>query len=313
VLAYGFRAINLFMAVDRDRFYGAPIEPKRPRRHKSKVALGALDLLRTFREEEINALGLRAPVAIVLPRSYVTLTQATWVLGTLAPPVLQALGMEPSAGAAEDDFGFAQPIQIVWSEALHGLVEALSEHGVGCVIVDGECAKERLDALKPRVVVALTYEFIEQELWDVLTEWASQGKELVIGPRLPVLGADMVQLSRGVTREGACQEGLKVTDLGDRAARLELARAFADRPELRSPFWTEAEGVDVTVLLDSDGAPRVVGVVELDGRTRRVTIESIDEEVGLRELPDGGVVEGRSVELRGFEVRLLGVVRRAES
>jgi beta-galactosidase len=313
VVACGVRGFNVFMAADRDRYYGAPIAAKNPSGRRSKLAVELSALVHAVRRAEVHTLRLRAPVAIVVPRLYPTLSHATWTLGPFGPPVLAALGLTPAVGSAEDTFGFAQPIQTAWSETLRRLCRALERSGVGYVVVDGNGAGARLDALEPVVIVALTYEPVERRLWAELLERADLGCELVVGPRLPTVDEGMGTLEGEVpdlvpgqsARRGAGLIRLVALDRDE--ACLGFAAELAARPGTAPRFHVDdGEHVGVTVL-ERDGEARVVGVVELEGRRRRVTIRGCEGSV-LRDLLSGVVVAADALELDANGVRLLEVV-----
>lgn len=305
VVACGFRGLNLFMAADRDRYYGSPLSVRKRRRRRA-VALAFETLIEAFKQSELHALRLRAPVAIVVPRLYPTLTHATWTLGPFGPPVLQVLGMTPSQGASEERFGFSKPIQIVWFEDLCRLTEALTSCGVGWVIVDGEVAEDRLSKLSPEVIVVLTYDTIEGRLWSALMSQAEDGRRLVVGPDLPSLDEEMKPLKGALTQEGTCEARLKRVDFDDAQSSLDFARSLASRTKTAPFIVAESEGVGVTVL-DRDGVAKVACVIDLEGRRRRVQL-TVPDGVELRDLLDSKPVTEGIVEVEPNDVRLLEIV-----
>jgi beta-galactosidase len=79
-LAYGLRGFNLYMAVERDRWIGAPIDPHgRPRPLAAKYArlLAALD------RTAFHTLRRRTPVRLVVPRALRRLARVTHAFGPL--------------------------------------------------------------------------------------------------------------------------------------------------------------------------------------------------------------------------------------
>ncbi|MGF1469703.1 MAG: beta-galactosidase, partial [Sandaracinaceae bacterium] len=76
-LAYGLRGFNLNMAVDRDRWYGAPIDAQGTPRIEAGVWKQLVDALRSLRFHELER---RADVALMVPREYGRLSRATHLL-----------------------------------------------------------------------------------------------------------------------------------------------------------------------------------------------------------------------------------------
>lgn len=313
-VAYGLRGFNVFMAADRDRYYGAPIAARARDRDGARAALGSElgALIRGLRRVAVHDLRLRAPVAIVVPRLYPTLAQATWTLGPFAPPVLGALGLTPLVGSTDETFGFAQPIQTAWSAILERLGGALERCGISYVVVDGDGAGARLDALAPRTVVALAFEPMERHLWSELLEHASRGGELILGPRVPTLDESMEPLDRagvpdlepgGGLARGAGQIRLVALDLDEPCKR--FVAELACRPGYIPAIRTAELGVDVTVL-ERDGEARVVGVVELEGRRRRVALQG-SEGRRCRDLVSGLDVDPAGLDVEAQGVRLVEV------
>jgi beta-galactosidase len=312
-LAYGARGLDIFMAADRDRYYGAPLD--RRGRRQLPAAPRAQRLIELFTQlpgsgPSFTDLCRRAPVAVVVPRSYPLLTRATWLLSPACPPAVEALGLSALLGASEERFGFEEPVQIAWTEALARIAGALSRHGVGHVVVDGAVATSRLAELSPRVVVLLSYEFIDRALWRDVLALVRAGADLVLGPRASTLGEDMLPLDDRVEIEpgaslaiGSGRISLARLDTPEGAR--ELAADLATRPGFRGPLWPEDDDLDVA-LLERDGEARVAGVVDLGGKRRTVALGS-DGPVALVDLCTGARVDPRRVEVEAHQVRLLGL------
>jgi beta-galactosidase len=98
-LAYGLRGYNLYMAVDRDRWVGAPIDVYgRPRKLADHYkALGA-----ALDDAGFFSLQRRAPVRLVVPRVLRRLARATHALGPLTPALFNVLGAGFEVSCFED-------------------------------------------------------------------------------------------------------------------------------------------------------------------------------------------------------------------
>ncbi len=177
-LAFGLRGLNLYMAVDRDRWYGAPIDSRGNARE------GASDwrrLFATLTQVGFGELRRDVKVALSFPREYARFARATHLLGPISPSTLEALGGSPVDGCRRSSFGFSGPIQIAWWKSLSALAAALTKENVAYEIVDSE--SDRLAGYD--VVIAPTFEFVNADRWEKLEMAAKLGATVVYGPALP--------------------------------------------------------------------------------------------------------------------------------
>lgn len=177
-LAFGLRGLNLYMAVDRDRWYGAPIDSRGAPRE------GAAEWRRLFNaleQAEFSDLRRDVKVALSFPREYARLARATHLLGPISPSSLEALGGSPVDGCRRSSFGFGHAVQITWWKTLSSLAAALTKANVAYEIVDSE--SDRLAGYD--VVIAPTFEFVNAERWRKLEIAARLGASVIYGPTLP--------------------------------------------------------------------------------------------------------------------------------
>jgi beta-galactosidase len=80
--AYGIRGLNLYMAVDRDRWYGAPFDELGQERPN---ALALRRVINALVRTQFHSLTRRVEVGIMLPKEYARLSRATHTLGALSP------------------------------------------------------------------------------------------------------------------------------------------------------------------------------------------------------------------------------------
>jgi beta-galactosidase len=135
--AYGLRGFNLYMAVDRDRWYGAAIDTSgtpRPEAVEWTRFVAALERTR-FQELERNA-----EVALVLPREYGRLARATHTLGAFSSSTLEAMGGTPVDACRQDDLGLGRPIQSDYWRAMERMAAALDDANVPYVVIDSEAS-----------------------------------------------------------------------------------------------------------------------------------------------------------------------------
>jgi len=182
--AFGIRGLNLYMAVDRDRWYGAPFdELGRERSHAGALRRVIKALVRT----QFHDLTRRVEVGIVLPKEYARLSRATHSLGALSPSLLAIAGAGPNAACLQTPFGFEQPVQIVWTDFVERFARALARAGVPYVYVESDADEARLRDL--RLLISPTYEFADTARWTRLVEFAQRGGRVLCGPKLPELDA----------------------------------------------------------------------------------------------------------------------------
>ncbi len=226
-MAYGLRGFNLYMAVDRDRWYGAPIDAQgaaRPEADEWRRLLDALEAL------EFETLERPARVALLWPREYARLSRATHLLGLASPANLEAMNVDPTAACRPDTFGFEEPIQWAWWQLLATFADALTAANVPYVFVDSEVSAERLKSFD--VVFAPTYEFTEAGRWSRLVEAAASGTHVVYGPQRPTLDDRLEPLDAAV---GTAPLGDPVS-VGSQHAVHALVHEWIERFGLERPY-----------------------------------------------------------------------------
>ncbi len=297
-LAYGLRGFNLYMAVDRDRWYGAPIDAQ----GNPRVEAGTWkQLISRLHETGFHALSRRAEVALMLPREYARLSKATSVLGLFSPTVLEAVHGSPVAACREDTFGFAQPIQIAWWTMLARFAEALTARGVPYVYVDSDAPPERLSSR--RVLVAPSFELCDPARWRKITAFADEGGVVVFGPAMPGLDLKMRRQPFEVPRGGR----RVVVETDDAAAQIvdQLVRDLG----LRTPFRVEPRPLETCVHEDSSGA-RVLFVINPSQRALTASV-ALPSPVALEDLMSGERFAGNAsvqIPMRGWTCRMLSIV-----
>jgi beta-galactosidase len=249
--AYGLRGVNLYMAVERDRWYGAPVDVDGDARPHAETWR---KLLTALRRVEHHRLRRRAQVALCLPREYAWLSRATHTLGALSPSLLDVAGLPPSAACRTASFGFAQPIQLAWEPWLARLDHALYEWHVPFVYVDGDTELDGVPDL--RLVIAPSFELCDPARWQRLERFAARGGQVVFGPQLPSLDLRMAPCAF------APISGRSPVELPDVQAAEALVRELATGLELERPVIANPYPVDATLHVDERGAPRALFVVQ---------------------------------------------------
>lgn len=250
--AYGVRGMNLYMAVDRDRWYGAPFGPDgQPR--PSAAALTRV--FHALARASFHELTRKTEVAIMLPKEYSQLSRATHTLGALSPTLLAFGGSGASAACLRDPLGFAEPIQLAWSELVTRFSRALSQAGVPYVYIESDAPIERYQGLK--VLIAPSYEFAAVERWQRLHDLARRGVTVAWGPRLPEIDDALRPHPFDPPARGLPLGDLKPIDAE------QVVRALITELGLARPFPCSPRTVDAVAHEDPRGV-RVLFVVHAD-------------------------------------------------
>ena len=260
-LAYGLRGYNLYMAVERDRWVGAPIDPHgrlRPFAQKYERLNSALDAT------EFHSLRRRAPVRLVVPRALRRLARASHAFGPITPAFFNILGAGFRESCLEEELGLGEVVTLVGETYLRAFERALQTRGVPFAYAGGDSFVESIEDAK--WVVCATVGGVKPELVTRLREAARSGLRVTIGPRVPTRDGSMRDLHapHDVT-------GLEVEPLDDGARADELVAKRIE--ELGLPaFPVDPEDVKMTVHEDASGAPRVVFVMNPSSRDRTARV-----------------------------------------
>jgi len=296
--AYGLRGMNLYMAVDRDRWYGSPIDARGEARAE---ATAWRDVFTRLTEVSFHELTRKAEVALVLPPEYRRLSRITHLFGGIASPsALEALGGTPVDGCREDALGFAGPIQVLWWQMLAKMSDALTEAQIPYVWIDGDAPPSRFDDMS--VVVWPSYEFASRAHWERLVSLAERGKTVVYGPSMPELDERM-RFHHFETPKGGHRVLLDTVD----DAR-DLVRRLAEDHSLERPFPVTPAPLETALHEDAIG-PRVLFVLNPDRHARTANV-AIPEPLGLLDIQTGERFIGEeeiTVPMPGLTVRIFVV------
>ncbi|MBN8612299.1 MAG: beta-galactosidase [Deltaproteobacteria bacterium] len=249
--AYGLRGMCLYMAVDRDRWYGAPIDAQGNPRLE---AAGWKRLIHALETTAFHTLVRRTPVAILLPREYMRLSRATHLLGPFTPVTVEAIGMSPVEASSEDELGFEGPIQVLWWKMVARFAEALSARNVPYVLLDGDVPEARLRSF--RAIIVPSFDFASPQRWRAITQFAADGGLVVHGPAMPRLDETFTPRPFEVPRDAQ-----RVLVDRDEDAFAAVDALIARAPELVLDVTASPSAIEVTVHEDGRGAPRVIFVM----------------------------------------------------
>jgi beta-galactosidase len=252
--AYGLRGFSLYMAVDRDRWQGAPIDPDgepRPGAEPWRRFVTAL------KEVGFHGLRRRVEVALSIPKEYAQLSRATHALGPLSPSLLDLAGLSASAACRWDRFGFEEPIQIAWEQWLARLDRALGDAQIPFVYVESDADLETQPELK--LIFAPAYEFADPGRWQRLQRFAERGGTVICGPQWPRLDA---RLRAHAFERPALPARIPAAPLRlpDQAAANALVRDVVGALGLRAPISVSPLPIKATLHEDERG-PRAIFVI----------------------------------------------------
>ncbi len=246
-LAYGLRGFNLYMAVDRDRWYGAAVDSRGRARPE---AADWMRLNEALEDLAFHRLERKADVALMIPREYARYARQTHLLGPISPSTLEAIGGTPIDGCRGDSLGFDRPIQLRWWQDLARVAAALTAAGVPYRYVDSEAPLERLQA--HRLIVAPSYTFAAPERWARLAEAAAAGVAVVTGPTAPTLDTTF----RAARFEPVGERLALDDDVQIQAAihtwveRFSLRRPYPTRPPIETSLHEDESGDRVLFVLN---------------------------------------------------------------
>jgi beta-galactosidase len=307
-LMHGLKGANLYMAVDRDRWYGAPLgSDGRPRAPLGPflARLGA-----ALKETRLFELERPAAVAVVLPPVYHRLRTATQLLDAGPPMVLELAGLGAAETCREDDLGLGGPVAIEAEAATRTVTGALGRAHLPYLIVDGAVDPARLARFA--VLVCPTFDLLDGAVQQALLAAAAAGVRVLWGPRRPAFDEALRPLVDSwpgapfLTPARLGDEAVLAADLAALAAELGLAVPFPARePEVDTALYA-GDAADPRVLFVGTRAPRAL--------TAHVRL---DAPAVLRDLIGAEVLGGADateveVALEPYGVRMFAVTDPAE-
>ena len=269
-LAYGLRGFNLYMAVERDRWIGAPIDPQGRER---PFALFWRKLTSALDKVSFHELHRRVPVRILTPRNERRLARVMHAFGPISAAFFSVLGAGARESAIEDDLGLGFPPAVEADTFTRTLESALDSRGVPFAHIGGEDRDISLEGAS--WVVCVTSGGLSKTLFSRLEEAARRGTLVTLGPRAPELGGARRTLVEPMDTE------LLRPDFPDHQVVLDSDPASVERAVSQAidllglpTISCEPDSVYATVHEDDSGKARVLFLInpaELD-MTARVSL-----------------------------------------
>ncbi len=251
-LAYGLKAFNLYMAVERDRWIGAPIDSAgRPR----PFAVFWTKLTKALADLNFFALERHTPVRILTPRNERRLARAMHAFGPVSGAFFAVSGAGAKEYALEEDFGEGNSPAVL-ADTFTRLVESsLDARGVPYAHIGGEDREIALEGAEWLVVV--TSGGLSTTLFTDLSAARQRGCLITLGPRLPDRGGAQRALRAPFDLTSLEVPG-STLHCGVDPAKIEALVSDAVSSRKLPTLATDHDDVFTTVHHDRDGVPRVL-------------------------------------------------------
>ena len=306
-LAYGLKGFNIYMAVERDRWIGAPIDPH----GRARPFAGFYrKLIAGLEATGFAGLRRRAPVRILVPRSERRLARVMHAFGPLAGTIFSILGAGARESCVEDDLGLGYPLAIEADTFARAFESALEARGVPFAYVGGE---DRDVSLSGALwIVCASSGGLNPALWRRLEAAAQAGARITIGPHEPVFDGSMRPLAEPydlAKLKPLTGDDSPVVHSDPASADAAVARAIE---VLKLPtFACDPDGVFATVHEDAEGKARVLFLMN-PGSAEVVARVSLGEGVSaavdvLDDMRFEGIRGALEVQMRPRSVRMLAL------
>jgi beta-galactosidase len=266
-LAYGLRGFSMYMAVDRDRWIGAPINRRGEPRASAEFWR---KLLAALNEVRFHELVRKAPVRIVVPALKRRLSRALHAFSPVTPAFFALLGAGSRESCFEEDFGLGGAAASQMDAFIAVIEDALTARGVPFAHIDGDAKDVAFgDA---RWILCPTAGGVDPKLWEALLRGARGGARVTIGPHVPTRGGALVPLPTRL--DGSAFEllpGHATHPFFERAHVDELVERAVTHLQLPT-LPVKPETVHVSLHEDREGRPRVLFVMNPGVKAEQVTV-----------------------------------------
>jgi beta-galactosidase len=251
-LAYGLRGYNVYMAVERDRWIGAPFDAQGKRRASAEFWQRLSQALARTRFFELRR---SAAVHLIVPRSFRRLARALHAFGPLSPALFHVLGGGVEQSCFEDDLGLGAPVLLETERFWFSLERELEHERVPLAVVAGDLTKAAVK--RGRWTVVLCSGALEPEIARELGQAAKAGRAVSFGPYAPTRDSSF-RPRRGIDVQSSAATDMPLIIAAD-GAREAVSRAIRvlELPQIAA----EPDGVFVTLHEDPRGHPAVLFVI----------------------------------------------------
>ncbi len=284
-MAYGVRGYNIYMAVERDRWLGSPVDRDGVLRPFAAFfrKLGA-----AYDKVKFATLVRDVPARLIVPRSVRRLARVMHAFGPVSQALFRVMGLGMRETVLEDEIDFgeghteAPPTRA--GRILAAAERALDEEGIPWALVDGGDADVALEGA--HFILLPTSCGVDAPLLDAVAAASDKGARVTFAPSPPRRDGTFRPLSgkRELPTKGAdVLVGDDAVDGG--AIRHHLRERGVDVPRVS----TEAPCA-ATLHRDREGAPRVVFLIN-PTRTRQRIVSEVAGVKRVRDLLDGSTHE----------------------
>jgi beta-galactosidase len=252
-LAYGLRGFNLYMAVERDRWIGGPIDVRGRRRPSADFWTA---LFAAFERTRFHTLRRTAPVHLVIPRSFDRLARVCHAFDSVPQAAFAFAGQSVERAGLEGILDPTRGATIETEEFVHTLQHLLHVEGVPFSVVGGDLLETSL--AKATWTIVACPGALPAETTARLISAMAVGAKVSVGPRAPerdaayrATNARLPKLEHPVVPQ--------VLPRGP-ATLAELVKATV--ADLVIPRLSASpETIHTTLHQDSEGRPRVLFVL----------------------------------------------------
>jgi len=264
-MAYGLRGFNAYMAVERDRWIGAPIDAHgRPRPFAAFWKRLSVAMERT----SFHRLRRVTPVRLLTPRSDRRLARVMHAFGPLTAASFSVAGSGAKDACLEDELGLGYSPALVFDAFSRTVEEALEQRGVPFAHIGGEDRDVSIDGAK--WVICATSGMMSPKLALRLQQARDEGIRITLGP---TAAAERIA-SLGSAVESVLGSRIPGT-LEDFPAEADAAVSKAIEELALPTYACDPSSIHATVHEDIEGTPRVLFVLNGgdDDVNARVTID----------------------------------------
>ncbi|HTQ07977.1 MAG TPA: beta-galactosidase [Polyangiaceae bacterium] len=254
-LAYGLRGYNMYMAVERDRWINAPIDP----RGRVRPSAAAWErLTRALIRLRFGELVRHAPVHVLIPRSLRRLARVMHAFGPLSAALFQVLGGSAEDACFEDDLGLGASPAVEADQYVQLIERTLDAAGIPYAFSSDDVARHSFKHARWTIVACPGA--LDPELGMRVARARERGRAVTVGPHAPVADASFRPLAEPAV-SGHESSGVVPALLPfDEAAVLHAVAEAQIRLELPTLFAEPAD-IRVTLHRDAAGTPRVLFVI----------------------------------------------------
>ncbi|HWA75817.1 MAG TPA: beta-galactosidase [Polyangiaceae bacterium] len=179
-LAYGLRGYNLYMAVERDRWIGAPFD-RRGRRRPSADFWSKLG--NALRALEFAELTRHTPVHLVVPRSLRRLHRVLHAFGPLSAVMFQIVGRGAADAQLEDELDLGAPFALDAERFWRFLEQELERRRIPFAVVGGDLIESSIEQAAWTVIACAGG--LERSIAEAASAGLKKGRAVTLGPHFP--------------------------------------------------------------------------------------------------------------------------------